>query len=147
MALFSNTLRLTVNGGSMVRKETAPFENPWLSAIDSTEKKLTRYASFALLHPVSETPCSVWLARYPRAPFAQKRLPRANDWLCVRNAQRSPLKALPEEEYQQLMPTLARINQRLAAKKSAITATHCPDESVEVALRAVRKLRAGRLKQ
>lgn len=131
----------------MVRKETAPFENPWLSAIDSTEKKLTRYASFNPLNSVSETPFSVWLARHPLAPLAQKRPVRANDWLCDRNAQRSPVKALPEAEYQQLMPTLARINQRLAARKCAITPVHCPDESVEVALRAVRKLRAGRLKQ
>lgn len=130
----------------MVRKETAPFDNPWLSAIDSTEKKLARYASFNPLYPAPERSRSVWPESRSLHRRPETRPSRANDCMAV-----APLlpqaDAPPEEAYQQLLPTLARINQRLRATKAALPQAGCQDESVEVALRVVRKQRAGRLKQ
>lgn len=131
----------------MVRKETAPFDNPWLSAIDSTEKSVSRCAS---LNSASDRPRRVWLEHCPLASAGEKRAVRANarfapDNLLIDAAQREVAGHLTEA-HQQLLPTLARISQRLQAKNSRMEQTEGQDESVEVALRAARKRRAGRLK-
>lgn len=134
----------------MGRKEIAPFDNPWLSAIDSTEKKLTRYASFNPLHPVSETSCSVLLEH--RSPDQRREITSscANDCLPSGNQQAEEgrrLAAPAEEAYHHLLPTLTRINQRRRAANGLPPQRGGQDESVEVALRVVRKQRAVRLKQ
>lgn len=129
----------------MVRKETAPFDNPWLSAIDSTEQKLTRYASS---HSAPETPRSIWLDHRPLTVIAEQKPARSNGWLAAnrRPSGADTTTAPTVEEYQQLLPTLTRISQRLQAQEPRSAPLGGQDESVEVALRVVRKQRAGRLK-
>ncbi|MEZ3500863.1 hypothetical protein [Pantoea sp. KPR_PJ] len=127
----------------MVRKETAPFANPWLLAIDSTEQKLIRYA---LSSPVPETAHSLWHS-YHSLMVAQKQPARVNGWLFAKPPAASISSAVtpPEETYQQLLPTLMRISQRLQTQEPWISSGN-QEESVEVALRVARKQRAGRLK-
>lgn len=129
----------------MVRKETAPFDNPWLSAIDSTEQKLTRYAS---PDSAPDMPRSIRLDHRPLIVMAERKSARTNDWLSAnrRQSEAEITAAPPVEEYQQLLPTLTRISQRLQAQDPRMSPLGGQDESVEVALRVVRKQRARRLK-
>lgn len=136
----------------MVRKSTSPFDNPWLSAIDSTEKKLTCYASF---FPHSSRPAAADPAPSRRdAPASalnvETELRRANDWLVEGHGARATheeKRAEPAgEAYRVLLPTLARISQRRRTQHGEPISASGLDESVEVALRVVRKQRARRLK-
>lgn len=136
----------------MVRKSTSPFDNPWLSAIDSTEKKLTCYASF--LPPVSRPAAPDTSPSRRVAPASalsvETELRRANDWLVEGHDARATHEgdgAEPTgEAYGVLLPTLARISQRRRTQHSEPISASGLDESVEVALRVVRKQRAGRRK-
>ncbi|RPE01495.1 hypothetical protein BBB56_09415 [Candidatus Pantoea deserta] len=132
----------------MVSKETAPFDNPWLSAIDSTEKKLTR-SLFSQRHFASERPGSLWFAHHPQALAAGKPSRYVNHCYAVAGERKRAEPAPPPvEAYQELelLPTLARISQRLQARTRQTAQPSAQDESVEVALRVVRKQRAARLK-